>query len=95
MASQRDVEADERAPLLASPRTDEATSAQEEVSEPQSEASKRREYGWRGFWIVVAILAIAFFVKGWIDADDVDVSRGFLCQDIHAQCSRRLTCCVV
>lgn len=81
MAPHRDVETgpaqDERAPLLGQQRSEQSESAspEEDVSpRPQSEASKRREYGWRGFWIVVAILVIAAFVKGWIEADDVDVS---------------------
>ena len=83
MASHQDVEtgpvADERAPLLGQQRSGEAnasssSSQDEALPKPQSEASKRRTYGWRGFWIVVAILIIAAFVKGWIEADDVDVS---------------------
>jgi hypothetical protein len=83
MAPHQDVEAgpaaDERAPLLGHQRSEGAnassSSSQEEaIPKPQSEASKRRAYGWRGFWIVVAILIIAAFVKGWIEADDVDVS---------------------
>lgn len=81
MASHCDIETgstpDERAPLLASQRAErEATAPPEDDAppEPQSEASKRREYGWRGFWIVVALLTIAVFVKGWIESDDVEVS---------------------
>jgi|SRR5690242_2766812 len=84
MASRRDVETastpDERAPLLAPlPSAAAAEPAQDDaaMSEQQSEASKRREYGWRGFWIVVGIVAVGFFVKGWVEADDVDVS--FVC----------------
>lgn len=82
MASHRDVETgpvpDERAPLLGQqrPEQNQSTSPEDEASpKPQSEASKRREYGWRGFWIVVTILIVAIFVKGWIEADDVDVSH--------------------
>lgn len=83
MASHPDVEtgpaADERAPLLGQQRSEEANASSpslddETIPKPQSEASKRRQYGWRGFWIVVAILIVAAFVKGWIEADDVDVS---------------------
>jgi hypothetical protein len=81
MASHQDVEtgpaADERAPLLGQQRSESAnasSSQDENIPKPQSEASKRRAYGWRGFWIVVGILIIAAFVKGWIEADDVDVS---------------------
>lgn len=81
MAARRDLEngstSDERAPLLAPQRVEEDPALPEEAvaAKPQSEASKRREYGWRGFWIVVVILVIAVFVKGWIEADDVDVSN--------------------
>ena len=81
MASHQDVEtgsaADERAPLLGQQPSEEAnasSSPDEALPKPQSEDSKRRQYGWRGFWIVVGILIVAAFVKGWIEADDVDVS---------------------
>ena len=83
MAPHQDVEtgpaSDEHAPLLGQQRSEEAiasssSSQDEPLPKPQLEASKRRAYGWRGFWIVIAILIIATFVKGWIEADDVDVS---------------------
>lgn len=81
MATRRDIEhgsmPGEREPLLAPQQSaGDATAPLEDNSapEPQSEASKRREYGWRGFWIVVAVLIVAVFVKGWIESDDVDVS---------------------
>jgi hypothetical protein len=81
MATRSDIEhgsaPGEREPLLAPQQSEgDATASLEDDSapEPQSEASKRREYGWRGFWIVVAILIVAVFVKGWIESDDVDVS---------------------
>jgi hypothetical protein len=81
MASRRDIEngsiPGEREPLLAPPRNEGGAVAPPEddtAPEPQSEASKRREYGWRGFWIVVVILIVAIFVKGWIESDEVDVS---------------------
>lgn len=81
MASHRDMEngstSTEREPLL-SPSQDggrgTAPPVHDTMPEPQSEASKRRNYGWRGFWIVVTILIVAVFVKGWIESDDVDVS---------------------
>lgn len=84
MASRRDVETapatpDERAPLLAPslPPTEEPVQDADvdaAVAEQRVEAAKRREYGWRGFWIVVGIVGVGFFVKGWVEADDVDVS---------------------
>ena len=71
---------DERAPLLANEnvRNDAAASLEgeeEPLLEPEKAGSKTWYYAWRGFWIVLAILVIAVFVKGWIDADDVNVSN--------------------
>lgn len=81
MASRRDMEhgpsLGEREPLLGLQQSEGDVTAplrDDSAPEPQSEASKRREYGWRGFWIVVAILLVAVFVKGWVESDDVDVS---------------------
>jgi hypothetical protein len=82
MASCRQTEGastpDERAPLLAheAVRYDAAASPGEDdlPSEPQKATSKTWQYVWRAFWLVVAILIIAVFVKGWMDADDVNVS---------------------
>jgi hypothetical protein len=68
---------DERAPLLAQDdeRFDPAQPEDgDSTSEPQKPISKTWQYAWRGFCIVFAILIIAVFVKGWIDADDVNVS---------------------
>jgi hypothetical protein len=69
---------DERAPLLAQDAARYDTDAQPEdgdlTSEPQKPASKTWRYAWRGFCIAFAILIIVVFVKGWIDADDVNVS---------------------
>jgi hypothetical protein len=87
MAARRDLEngstLNERAPLLAPEQPNAAVAAsqdeEEPAAKPQSESSKRREYGWRGFWIVVAILLVALFVKGWIESDDVDVSKLGVC----------------
>lgn len=82
MVLRRDVEnfstADERAPLLASQRSEANSTAEpvdDEVSKYQQERSLRRGYAWRGFWIVVVILVIAVFVKGWIESDEVEVCR--------------------
>lgn len=30
-------------------------------------------YLWRAFWVVLGALVLAVFIKGWIDADDVNV----------------------
>jgi hypothetical protein len=83
MASHRQVEApitpDERAPLLAhqEARTDAQPASGEEdvaVLEPEKAAARTWHYVWRGFWILFALFVIAVFVKGWIEADDVNVS---------------------
>lgn len=31
-------------------------------------------YAWYAFWVFVGAVVLALFIKGWIDADDVDVS---------------------
>jgi hypothetical protein len=73
-----DTAPDERAPLLAQDAVRYDAGAQPEdgdlTSEPQKPISKTWHYAWRGLCIVFAILIIAVFVKGWIDADDVNVS---------------------
>lgn len=82
MSSHRTVEpheqAHERAPLLANDnvRYDTTTPQEEDeaTSEPEKTSSKTWNYVWRSFWCLFALLVIAVFVKGWIDADDVNVS---------------------
>lgn len=80
MASRNDPEAgpiaDERAPLLSHDQTqDDATapSHDDDLSPPLQPPSR-----WRLVWVSLSIILgaglIALFVKGWIDADDVDVS---------------------
>jgi hypothetical protein len=78
MTSHRDAEAgvipDERAPLLAGHAVRDEDATSDVSSEPQKDDSKKWQYAWRGFWVVLAILIVAVFIKGWISADDVDVS---------------------
>lgn len=94
MASNREQEVnavpDERAPLLAHDEAHydpESTPDHEEplAESPQKARSRIWKYAWRGFWAIFAILIIALFVKGWIDADDVNVS---LCM-MGSSCSCR------
>lgn len=82
MPSQREeniVVADERAPLLGNndtrsqDRIDEASDGEESI-QPEKETSRTWEYVWKACLTILAILVIAVFVKGWIDADDVNVS---------------------
>jgi hypothetical protein len=101
MTSHRDAEIsatpDERAPLLAGETAHGEEGSSDVSSEPQKDASKTWQYVWRGFWVVLAILVIAVFVKGWISADDVDVSlaipgcaRSGVDQAIAVQFERRV-----
>ena len=81
MPIRHDLEAtptpDERAPLLAHANERHGSNTSENDGSSPEERQTRSEkwqYAWKGFWIVFAILVIAVFVKGWIDADDVNVS---------------------
>jgi hypothetical protein len=69
---------DERAPLLAHHHVHDVTHVPTPEGaptlDPQKPASKQWQYIWRAFFVVVAMLVVAVFVKGWIDADDVNVS---------------------
>ncbi|KAI8935616.1 hypothetical protein NX059_007145 [Plenodomus lindquistii] len=74
--AQRDIIPDEHAPLLGAARVRRdsdarSTSGESQIDEPK-DVSRNRNYAWRAFWILAAILLIAVFVKGWIDADDVN-----------------------
>ncbi|CAE6419006.1 unnamed protein product [Rhizoctonia solani] len=40
--------------------------------EPQTEPRTKSWYAWRVFWAVLAALVLGVFIKGWIDADDVE-----------------------
>lgn len=67
----------EETPLLAS-QAEEGRNEHEEAAllEPPQNESKRTKswWFWRGLWAVLAALLLAVFIKGWIDAEDVDVS---------------------
>jgi hypothetical protein len=69
---------DERAPLLAHDDvhyvTDDPLSEGDPTLNSQKATSKKWQYAWRVFFVLVTILVVAVFVKGWIDADDVNVS---------------------
>jgi len=83
MAAQRELDItaapDERAPLLAPNHAQygaDETAEDDATSEPGKTVSNTWFYVWRGFCVLFAILVLAVFVKGWIDADDVNVSVG-------------------
>lgn len=66
----------EETPLLAAAR-EEGRDEHEEAAllEPSQDESKRTKswWFWRILWTVLAALVLAVFIKGWIDAKDVDV----------------------
>lgn len=67
----------EQTPLLAS-QAEEGRSEHEEAAllePPQSESKRTKSWWfWRILWAVLAALLLAVFIKGWVDAKDVDVS---------------------
>jgi hypothetical protein len=85
MPFRRDLEGgstpDERAPLLAPEAARHDADAFPEHDDPSDQPSKTTAktwyYVWRGVLIVFAILIIAVFIKGWMEADDVDVHTIF------------------
>lgn len=66
----------EETPLLAS-QVEESRDVHEEDALPvQPETEAKRTKGWwfwRIFWTILAALVLAVFIKGWVDARDVDV----------------------
>ena len=82
---------DERAPLL-----DRETQA--EAGEALPTPKKERTWwtiGWSIVWTVLGVFVLAVFIKGFIDADDVDVSCGIESVvperlEIHSSTSKRL-----
>lgn len=67
----------EQTPLLAG-QAEEGRDEHEEAAllePPQNEAKRTRGWWfWRILWAVLAALVLAVFIKGWVDAEDVDVS---------------------
>lgn len=67
----------EQTPLLASQAEDGRDEHEQAalLEPPQNEARRTRSWWfWRVLWAVLAALLLAVFIKGWIDAEDVDVS---------------------
>ncbi len=69
MAEDRSV--DERAPLLDRETQLEAGEAQPSPKEERTWTS----LAWKTVWTVLGVFVLAVFIKGFIDADDVDVSH--------------------
>lgn len=70
----------EQTPLLASQADDEPRDQHEDAAllePPQAETRRSKSWWfWRVLWAVLAVLLLAVFIKGWVDAKDVDVSLG-------------------
>lgn len=71
----------EETPLLASRDHQSGENGHDEHEEaallepPQSETKRTKSWWfWRILWTVLAALLLAVFIKGWIDAKDIDVS---------------------
>lgn len=75
MVSSRDYEPDERSPLLnvdPVPEQDDGEISDTESLKSQHEAPSRYHYLWRALMIVGAEALLGLFIKGWLDAADVD-----------------------
>lgn len=84
MSSHPNATADERAPLLAQQAAPYDADARAEPDDSSSviakDASRTWLYIWRISLGILAIIVLVVFIKGWIDADDVDVSvTGLIC----------------
>lgn len=68
--------ASEETPLLGAAH-DEGRDEHEQAAllePPQSESKRTRSWWfWRILWTILGALVLAVFIKGWIDAKDVDV----------------------
>ncbi|KAG8733069.1 hypothetical protein FRC11_008904 [Ceratobasidium sp. 423] len=62
---------DERAPLLQGEHTANEHE-QAALLEPPPEPRTKSWYAWRIFWAVFAAVVLGVFIKGWIDADDLE-----------------------
>ncbi|KAL2694910.1 hypothetical protein Neosp_001499 [[Neocosmospora] mangrovei] len=65
----------EHSPLLGDRPPQVEGEGSESGAEPEptpEEKTPRRRYAWRIFWILLLLIVIGVFVKGWIDADETD-----------------------
>lgn len=81
-ASERDTEQQraaheqtEQTPLLGDHQSGQQGEADREGEDEVEKRSRLTSWWlWRGFWVIIASLVLAVFVKGWIDAGgDVEV----------------------
>ncbi len=55
-----------------------AGQGEQDLEESERAAKHWTRWAWRGFWTVAAIFILAVFIKGWVDAGDVDVCSSTL-----------------
>ena len=84
MSAPNTVVDSERQPLLAKPSDDSTLVSEGEgsgSSTPKVVPERKRNWwliGWYTFLTVAGVFLLALFIKGFIDADDVDVSSFLL-----------------
>ena len=100
-----DRPADERSPLLTrteedarAVREEEGVVATDQETEAAPSPEKKRtwwQFGWTVVWSALAIFVAVVFVKGFIDADDVEVCLALarLCHFFRAFQQRRTITC--
>lgn len=65
---------DEETPLLRDSRSDQQP--EDDVADPKK--PRQSKYIWRAFWVILTVLILTVFIKGWVDAGgDVDVGVAF------------------
>ena len=73
-AEQQGVPTNEQTPLLNDHLSNHSFEDQVGDDSERVEPKSISWYVWRVFWAIVAILVLALFIKGWVDAGaDVDV----------------------
>ena len=70
------VESNEQTPLLNDRASEHRVEEESAVAQDEPSGWNWTKYAWRMFWAVVAAFLLAVFIKGWIDAGDVDVRLG-------------------
>lgn len=66
---------EEQSPLLQDQRSDHEQDADQDI--PELKRRRASWYIWRVVWAIFAALVLAVFIKGWVDAGDVNVSSTY------------------
>ena len=70
----------EQTPLLGDHQSGHDAQAHGEEDEVEKRGRTTSWWVWRGFWVILAGLVLALFIKGWVDAGgDVKVRLSPLC----------------